>query len=156
MALLHLETDLRRALERQEFRLHYQPIVSLASGRISGFEALLRWQHPQRGLVSGRVHSSGGRNWIDCPHWWWVLSEACRQMRAWHNSYQAPLIISVNFSGKQFLQADTVEQIDQILQETSLDARNLGLEITESAIIENAESANIMWQMQCLGVVVPG
>jgi len=69
---------------------------------------------------------------------------------------KAPLIISVNFSGKQFLQADTVEQIDQILQETSLDARNLGLEITESAIIENAESANIMWQMQCLGEVVPG
>jgi len=65
MALLHLETDLRRALERQEFRL-LPADVSLASGRISGFEALLRWQHPQRGLVSGRVHSSGGRNWIDC------------------------------------------------------------------------------------------
>jgi len=67
MALLHLETDLRRSNDKNS--AFYQPIVSLASGRISGFEALLRWQHPQRGLVSGRVHSSGGRNWIDCPHW---------------------------------------------------------------------------------------
>ena len=156
MALLHLETDLRRAIERQEFRLHYQPIVSLDSGTISGFEALVRWQHPERGLVSpaefipmaeetGLIVAIGS----------WVICEACRQMHVWQVQFPAnlPLAISVNISGKQFSQSDLSEQIEQILQETSLDPRSLKLEITESAIVENAESATVMLaQLRQLGI----
>jgi len=147
MALLHLETDLRRAIERQEFRLHYQPIISLDSGMISGFEALVRWQHPERGLVSpaefipmaeetGLIVAIGS----------WVICEACRQMHVWQVQFPAdlPLAISVNISGKQFSQPDLSEQIERILQETNLDPRSLKLEITESAIVENAEAATVM------------
>lgn len=156
IALLQLETDLRRAIDRHEFRIHYQPIVSLFSGRINGFEALVRWQHPDRGLVSPTefipVAEETG---LMIPIGWWVLREACRQMHVWQVQFPAnpPLTISVNLSGKQFSQPDLSEQIKQILQETSLDPRTLKLEITESVIMENAESATIMLsQLQTLGV----
>lgn len=153
---LQLENDLRRAIERQEFQLHYQPIVSLSTGKLTGFEALLRWQHPERGLISPAdfipaAEETGMINAIG----YWVIREACRQMRLWllRFSLNPSLTISVNLSGKQFLQADLVRQIGQTLQETELDARSLKLEITESVIMENTQCATSMLrQLKALGV----
>ncbi len=144
VALLQLENDLRRALERQEFQLYYQPIVCLTSGTISGFEALLRWQHPQRGLVSPpEFISVAEETRAIVPIGWWMMRAACRQMHQWHQKFPAnpPLTVSVNLSNQQFKQPNLIEQIREILQETQLDPRTLKLEITESIIMENAESA---------------
>jgi diguanylate cyclase (GGDEF)-like protein len=156
LTLLQLETELRRAIERGEFRLYYQPIVLLESGRITGFEALVRWQHPDRGLVSpADFIPLAEETGLIIPIGWWVLREACRQIRTWHVKFPVtePLAISVNISGKQFSQPDLIEQIEQILQETGIDARSLKLEITESVLMENAESAAAMLvQMQALGI----
>ena len=147
VALLQLETDLRQALNRLEFRLHYQPIVALTSGKITGFEALVRWQHPQRGLVSpAEFIPVAEETGLIVPLGYWVLSEACRQMRAWQVRFPeiSPLTISVNFSSKQFLQNVLITQISSILQETGLDTCSLAVEITESVIMENTESVSIM------------
>ena len=148
VAVLQLENDLRRAIERGELRVQYQPIVALGSGRIVGFEALARWQHRQRGTVAPSefiplaeetgVIGSLGR---------WVMQEACTQIRRLQaNHPRAPaLTLSVNISGRQVLQPDLVEQIDDTLRATGLDARSLRLEITESVLVENAAAA-----MRCL------
>ncbi|MFQ5857552.1 MAG: putative bifunctional diguanylate cyclase/phosphodiesterase, partial [Anaerolineae bacterium] len=158
VARLELETELRRAIERQEFRVHYQPIVSLAAGRIAGFEALLRWQHPERGLVSpGEFIPVAEETGLIIPIGQWVLREACQQMRDWQVQFPGgpPLTISVNLFRRQFQQPDLVEQVEQILQETGLDARSLRLEITESVIMENTESATAMLsQLKAMGVQV--
>jgi diguanylate cyclase (GGDEF)-like protein len=156
VARLQLENDLRRALERQELVVYYQPIVSVETGRTVGFEALVRWQHPQRGFISPAdfipiAEETGliielGR---------WVLEQSCRRMRAWQLVHQqeTPLSISVNLSGKQFTQMNLIEQIKQILRETELDPRSLKLEITESVVMENAEIASSMLlQLRALGV----
>lgn len=153
---LQLETALRRALDRQEFQVYYQPLVSLTTGRISGFEALLRWQHPDRGLVfpasfipvaeeTGLIVSIG----------YWVLHEACRQMQDWLVRFRDHSLntISVNLSGKQFSQPDLIEQIRQILQETGLNAGSLELEITESVIMDNGtETMVALSQLRGLGI----
>ncbi len=144
IARLKLETELRRALERQEFRVYYQPVISLKAGRITGFEALLRWAHPQLGLISPADYLSVAEEiGLLIPIGQWVLSEACRQVRAWQAQFTAhmPLTMSVNLSSKQFLQSDLVKQIDQILKETGLDGKSLKLEITETVVMENTESA---------------
>lgn len=156
VALLQLETDLRRAVRSGEFQLHYQPIVSLQTGKITGFEALLRWQHPQRELISpAEFIPVAEETGLIIPIGWWVLWEACRQMRAWHLQFplNSPLTISVNISGKQFSQPDLIKNIEKILRETGLDARSLKLEITESVLMENAKSAAAMLvQLQNLGI----
>jgi diguanylate cyclase (GGDEF)-like protein len=155
IARLQLETDLQWALKRQEFQLYYQPIVSLNNGNIKGFEALVRFCHPIRGLVEpAEFIPLTEETGLIVPLGYWVLREACRQLKTWQMQFPAtPLTITVNLSGKQLLQADLVEQIEQILQETNLEPRSLGLEITESAIIQNAESAAIMLsQLKRLGV----
>jgi EAL domain-containing protein (putative c-di-GMP-specific phosphodiesterase class I) len=148
---LQLETSLQKAIERQEFVLNYQPIISLATGAMTGFEALLRWQHPELGQVSplqfipvaedlGLIIPIGQR----------VLLEACRQLRQWQDhGLTQPLTMSVNLSVQQFAQPDLIEQLDQILHETGLESQLLRLEITETAIMENAESAaRIMEQLR--------
>ncbi|MBV8882539.1 MAG: EAL domain-containing protein [Chroococcidiopsidaceae cyanobacterium CP_BM_RX_35] len=156
IARLQVETDLRRAIERQEFRLHYQPIVSLDSGTINGFEALVRWQHPERGLVSpAEFIPMAEETGLIVPLGWWVIHEACHQMHVWQAQFlsDAPLSISINISGRQFSQLDLSDRIEQILQEFSLDPRTLKLELTESAIVENVESANLMLaQLRKLGI----
>ena len=144
VALLQLENDLRRALDSQEFQLYYQPIVSLTSGRISGFEALLRWYHPQRGLVApGEFILVAEETRLIVPIGWWMMRSACRQIHHWHQKFPAnpPLTVSVNLSNEQFKQPDLIDRLSEILQETHLDPRTLKLEITEGVIMENAESA---------------
>lgn len=144
LARLVLETDLRRAIERQEFVVYYQPLVSLTTGRIAGFEALLRWRHPERGFVSPLefIPIAEETRLIE-PLGAWVLQEACRQMHSWQHQFtaQLPLAISVNLSVKQFWQPNLLEQIDKILAQTQLYSHTLKLEITESALLENDESA---------------
>ncbi|HEY9617765.1 MAG TPA: EAL domain-containing protein [Microcoleaceae cyanobacterium] len=156
VTLLQLETDLRYAIERQEYELHYQPIVALKTNRLSGFEALIRWRHPQRGLVApgafipmaeetGLINSIG----------WWVLQEACQQMQNWQQQFSLhpPLSMSVNLSGKQLSQSDVVTRVERILQTTGLNPATLKLEITESSIMENAESTIArLQQLKALGI----
>jgi diguanylate cyclase (GGDEF)-like protein/PAS domain S-box-containing protein len=146
MNVLQLETNLRRALERQEFEIHYQPIVSLLNNNIVGFEALVRWQQPQHGLISpAQFIPIAEETGLIVEIGYWVLREACRQLRAWQMQFpDAFLTISVNLSSKQFLQPDLIEQIARILQETDLDASSLKLEITESVLMENTQSATAM------------
>ncbi|MEG4627152.1 EAL domain-containing protein [Microcoleus sp. w1-18aA5] len=144
VALLQLENDLRRALDSQEFQLYYQPIVSLVTGRISGFEALMRWYHPQRGVVSpGEFILVAEETRLIIPMGWWMMRSACHQIHEWHQKFPAnpPLTVSVNLSNQQFKQPDLIDRIRDILQETQLDPRTLKVEITEGVIMENAESA---------------
>ena len=143
MTRLQLETDLRRAIERQEFRLHYQPLVSLDTGKIAGFEALVRWQHPERGLVPPNDFIPVAEETdLIIPMGQWITHEACRQMQHWQAKFprEQPLLVSVNLSGKQFSQPDLVERIEQTLQETGLDGHSLKLEITESMAMTDVES----------------
>lgn len=140
---LQLETDLRRAIERQEFQVYYQPIVSLFTGRITGFEALIRWQHPQRGLVSpNEFIPIAEETGLIAQIGRWTLQEACRQLSIWQREFPSirPLTINVNLSCKQFTQPDLLTQIDQILQETGLAVGSLKLEITESVVMDNPDA----------------
>ncbi|HZB43679.1 MAG TPA: EAL domain-containing protein [Pyrinomonadaceae bacterium] len=156
MSLLQLENDLRRAVERREFFVHYQPIVALDTGRVSGFEALVRWQHPERGLISPTEFISiAEETHLIRPIGVWVLREACLQTREWHERFptEAPPFISVNLSARQFTQPDLVEQVKLVLQETRLEPGCLKLEITETVIMQNAEAATgMLRQLRSLGV----
>jgi diguanylate cyclase (GGDEF)-like protein/PAS domain S-box-containing protein len=147
VALLQMETDLRKALETQEFHLHYQPIVALESGRIVGFEALARWQHAKRGPITpSEFIPVAEETGLIVPMGWWAVREACRQMQAWHRHFPSaqPLTVSVNLSVKQFSQPDLVDQIQRILRDTGCPANALKVEITESAIMEHAGFATRM------------
>ncbi len=140
VALLKLESDLRRAIERREFRLHYQPILSLEDGRIAGFEALVRWQHPERGLLLPAAFLEvAEETGLIVPIGSWVLQEACRQLGAWRAS-SPPLVMSVNLSSRQASQPDLVQEVGRILKDTGLDPSRLRLEITESVLMEHADS----------------
>jgi diguanylate cyclase (GGDEF)-like protein/PAS domain S-box-containing protein len=150
-----IETDLSRAVERAELFLEYQPIVALETGRIAGFEALLRWQHPTLGMISPpdfiTVAEATG---AIVPIGEWVLEESCRQTREWQKScpQSPPLYISVNLSVKQFTQPHLVEQVAIALHNAGLDPSNLKLEITESMLM-NAESAiRMLGELNALGV----
>ncbi|HEX8161484.1 MAG TPA: EAL domain-containing protein [Pyrinomonadaceae bacterium] len=153
---LRLESDLRQALERGEFEVYYQPIMNLKADSLSGFEALVRWRHPERGLISpGEFIPVAEDTELIIPIGEWVLYEACRQVREWQSAYPspAPLTISVNLSGKQFKQPDLVGQVKQILYRTGLDPSCLRLEITESMVMEDAEAATAMLrQLRSLNV----
>jgi EAL domain-containing protein (putative c-di-GMP-specific phosphodiesterase class I) len=156
MDRLGLESDMRRAVERREFFLQYQPIVSLATGSVRGFEALVRWQHPERGLIHpAKFIPIAEETGMIIPVGKWILGEACRQMSRWQKllCMDGPLPVSVNLSGKQFLQPDLLEQIQEVLRETGLDPRGLKLEITETVVMENIETAtHTLEQLRALGV----
>lgn len=154
--LLQLETDLRRAIEREEFLLQYQPIVALDSFTLSGFEALIRWHHPERGFISPLdfvpVAEETG---LIIPIGQWVLREACRQMNGWQTKFphNPPLYISINLSSKQFSQPGLINEVAWVLKETKIDPKSVKLEITESAVMDNTESATSMLrQLRDLGV----
>jgi EAL domain-containing protein (putative c-di-GMP-specific phosphodiesterase class I) len=143
-AHLHLESELHRAIERGELRVHYQPIFALSDGRISGMEALVRWAHPLKGLVPpGDFIPLAEDTGLIVPIGKWVLEESCRRMRQWHVEYPAlpPMSVSVNLSARQFQDPHLISHIEQALRSAHLDARWLQLEITESAVMHDAEAA---------------
>ena len=154
--LLQLETDLRRAVERQEFLLYYQPIVVLETGEICGMEALIRWQHPEHGLIPpSKFIPVAEETGLILQMGQWGIREACRQMHQWRSQFGADIFfpVSVNLSSKQFSQPDLIEQVMSALHDTGLDATGLRLEITESVVMENIESATEMLkQLRTLGV----
>ncbi|MGH2354897.1 MAG: putative bifunctional diguanylate cyclase/phosphodiesterase [Chloroflexota bacterium] len=156
LARLALENDLRRALERGEFSVHYQPIACLATGQIAEVEALVRWHHPHRGLVPpAEFIPLAEQNGLIVQVGQWVLDQACRQLRAWRTHYPGvpPLTMSVNLSARQFQQPDLADVISGILRETGVPAGCLKLEITESAAVEDAElTVATLWLLKGLGV----
>lgn len=156
VSLLDLETDLRFAVLRNEFELFYQPIVSLENANIEGFEALVRWNHPKWGIVSPNdfipVAETTG---LVIPMTVQILRSACIQIVEWQKRYLGleKLIVSVNLSSKHFAAPGLVEQISTIIEDTKIDAANLRIEITESAVMENAETAIAMLkEIKQLGV----
>ena len=145
LEVLQMENDLQRALERQEFAIHYQPIVNLNTEKIVGFEALLRWHHPERGWISpAEFIASAEETGLIVPIGSWVLNQACYQLQQWKNDHD--LKISVNFSAKQFAQPDLIQQVDAVLAKTQIQPQHLNFEITESALMDNAEMAAITLQ----------
>ena len=156
VARLQLETALRQALCRSELRIHYQPIVSLQTGLIHGFEALVRWQHPKLGLLSpSEFIQVAQETEIGISIDRLVLAAACRQTHQWQKQYPShpPKTISVNISRWEFAHPDLIEHIYQVLQETNLDAQSLNLELTESVIIENSLLATQrLEQLKQLGI----
>lgn len=153
---LQLETALRRAIEQDEFLVYYQPIVSLPTGRLAGFEALVRWQHAEWGLVSpNEFIPIAEETGLIVPLGRWVLAEACRQMHAWHRQYPTtpPLMISVNLSGKQMVHPKLLDEIQQILRETGLDSHVLKLEMTESVLIEHGRAVlDLCSSLRAMGI----
>src|SRR5207249_2121099 len=138
--------------------LHYQPIVDVATQRLSGFEALVRWQHPERGLISpAEFIPVAEETSLIVPIGRLVMAEACRQLRQWEEQFPTSrdLIMSINLSGKQIAQPDLIHEVAQTLRETKLDPRRVKLEITESVVMENAEAAtDILKQLRALGVLL--
>jgi len=156
VARLQLETDLRKAVDERALEMHYQPILSLRSGRIEAFEALVRWRHPDRGFVNpaefigvaeatGLIHEIGRL----------TLTESCRQMARWKKQFgdAAPRVVCVNMSSRQFTSADLISDIEAILEETGLTSSSLKLEITESAFINDIRAAQAtLERTQLLGI----
>jgi EAL domain-containing protein (putative c-di-GMP-specific phosphodiesterase class I) len=151
-----MENDLRRAIDRRELQVVYQPVVAIESGRIVGFEALARWNHLQRGWIQPSefvplAEETGLIGLLDR----WVLEEACTTMRALQEAHPraAALSIAVNLSGREILQPDLVEQVEGILTRTGLDPRALRLEITETVLVENeAEAHRCLTRLKALGL----
>jgi diguanylate cyclase (GGDEF)-like protein/PAS domain S-box-containing protein len=156
--LPQIESDLLCALERDELTLDYQPIVSLRTGRIAGFEALLRWLHPSRGMVSPlEFISVAEETGLIIPIGQWVLNKACRQTREWQKLYPQtpPLQVSVNLSPKQFMQRDLIDQISLALDRGGLSPASLKVEITEGIVMQNIESTmQMLGQLQALGIAI--
>src|SRR5215207_1073796 len=153
---LELENDLRLAIERRELMVCYQPKVGLQSGRIAGVEALVRWEHPTRGLVPPAefipvVEETG----LIIPIGDWILGEACRQARDWQEQYPSapPLVMNVNLSARQFRQPNLAAEVARVLRETGLNPSSLELEVTESIMLDDADSASqTLRRLKNLGV----
>jgi len=153
---LQIETDLRHALERDEFRIHYQPILHLAQERLAGFEALLRWHHPGRGLVSpNEFIPAAEETGLIVPIGHWVLATACRQMVAWDRAFpqRAGLAINVNLAARQIMHPGFVRSVSDVLAESGLAPARLKLEVTESSVLESSGTvAKILNELHALGV----
>jgi len=151
---LHLETSLRAALDKGEFLLHYQPQASLSSGRIVGAEALLRWQHPEWGLVApGRFIPVAEDSGLIVPIGEWVLREACHQARAWQEAGLTRITVAVNLSALQFKRTDLLTTVTRALAESGLAPECLELELTESILIQDVDSAlRVVREMRDMGL----
>jgi diguanylate cyclase (GGDEF)-like protein len=153
---LKLENDLRQGIERGEIQAHYQPIIFLENGSVSGFEALARWEHPKRGLVSPvdfipLAEETG----LIVPLGMKIFKESCRQLRQWQLIFNAekPLTMSINLSGKQFAQKDLVEEIRKVIRDEQIEPSCIRIEITESIVMENASAAiETLKQLKSIGV----
>jgi diguanylate cyclase (GGDEF)-like protein/PAS domain S-box-containing protein len=158
IARLQLETEFRRAIERKEFENYYQAIIALKTGKICGFEALIRWKHPTRGIIApGEFISMAEETGLIVPLGQWVLETACRQMRIWQTRFpeNPPLTINVNLSARHFLQSDLLQQCRTILYETQISLGSLNLEVTESAMMPDPEAAiDLMIQLKDLGIKI--
>src|SRR5215216_292473 len=146
VTLLRLESDLRRALENEELCVYYQPIVSLAGGELYGFEALVRWKHPERGTISPEEFIPlAEETGLILPLGLGVLRDACNQLRKWQQQSLShrDLIMSVNLSGKQLMQPDLIERVEEVLHESQIKPWHLKLEITETVVMENPELAAV-------------
>lgn len=156
VSLLELETDLRLAVERNEFELFYQPIVSLSDATLVGFEALIRWNHPSRGLITpGEFIETAESTGLMIPMTLNVLRTACEQLTRWRRARLAPrsLTMSVNLSASHLNHSEVVDNLESIINETGIDPGCLKLEITESAVMGNAEAAiEVLKKIQRLGV----
>ena len=158
VATLRLENDLRRALARHEFVVFYQPIVAVDDGHIAGFEALVRWQHPERGLLlPGEfimvAEEMGSIIQLDR----WVAEEACKQLRIWHQKFRShsQATMSVNLSATQLMRPDAVANIDMILRNTGLYGKSIKLELTESVLMENAKYASaVLEELRKLNIAI--
>lgn len=153
---MDIQTELELACTNHEFVLHYQPIVDLKTGRMTGFEALVRWLHPTRGLISPLdfipIAEATG---LIMPIGEWTLQAACRQLCAWQQKFPVdpPLTMSVNLSSKQLGSAHLLPQVERILQETGLAASSLRLEITETGMMDNPDVASaLIFQLRALGI----
>ena len=136
---------MRYAIERNEFILHYQPIISFKTGKITGFEALIRWIHKKRGLISSATFIPiAEETGLIIPIGHWVMQEACQQIKIWNDKYG--LDLPFNISGKQFSHPNLIENITDIIENSNIESNTLKLEITESTIMENAENARAMLQ----------
>ena len=153
---LRMESDLRQATKHGEFRLHYQPIVSLRTGKVRSFEALLRWYHPDRGMICpDDFIALAEETKLILPMGMWVIRTAADQLRRWQGQFKMnpPLSISVNLSCRQFLQPDLVDQVKVALADTGLDPNCLKMEITESALMEQVELASsALLKLKSLGI----
>jgi diguanylate cyclase (GGDEF)-like protein/PAS domain S-box-containing protein len=155
-AQLQLENDLRQALEKQSFQIYYQPIISTKTGQLSGFEALIRWQHPTRGFVSpGQFIPIAEETGLIVPLGEWILGAVCLQIRRWQEQFSlgTPLKVSVNLSAKQLKDINFVRKIDKILSATGLEGSNLQLELTESMLMDDVENLiGIFSQLRVRGI----
>jgi diguanylate cyclase (GGDEF)-like protein len=152
---LELEADLRAALERGEFMVYYQPKIALATGRVEGLEALVRWQHPRRGLITPAAFIPlAEETGLIRPLGQWVLEEACRQTQQWHQHMPGlQVVTSINLSARQFQQPTLVEDVAAALRQSGVDPACIQLEITESVAMEDAEAAvAVLQQLKALGV----
>ena len=156
VALLKLETELRLGVQNNDFEMHYQPIVDLVSGRIVGFEGLVRWMHAERGIVSpASFIAIAEETGLIVPLGWWVLEECCRQARKWQKIYPTdpPLFISVNVSGKLFMKRGIVDRLMGVLEDTELAPESLRLEVTENVVLEHVDIAlENLNQLRAMGI----
>jgi EAL domain-containing protein (putative c-di-GMP-specific phosphodiesterase class I) len=154
-ARMTLERQIRAALEREEFRLYYQPQVDVRSGAVVGVEALIRWQHPERGFISPAefVPVAEEEEHLIVSMGEWVIRTACEQQRAWHKVGLPPFDIAINVSALHFRRADFVERFDTIVRETGADVRCLELELTETVLMNDSQNAiAILKRLRAMGV----
>jgi diguanylate cyclase (GGDEF)-like protein/PAS domain S-box-containing protein len=152
---LQLESEMRRAVSKGEFRIYYQPLIDLRTGAIAEVEALARWEHPSRGLLlPGEFISMAEETGLIGPIGHWILEEACRQVRSWQDHGSVPdLVVSVNLSPKQLQHSELVKDVSQILEECRLDPRSLKLEITENVVMEDIDSnIDLLRKLKNLGI----
>ncbi len=156
MDRIRLENDLRKGLERNEFRTYYQPILAADDGRVAGFEALVRWEHPTLGLLEPTSFIPTAEDTgLIVPLGEWVLRDACRQTREWQDRFPThpPLTINVNISGRQLLVPGLARTVDEILSEAGLDPSSLKLELTENVLVEHTEMLDtVLLQLRNRGV----